>query len=125
MTTARAIRRLALVLALATPPVVLPCASSAASETPAAMGEEATLSSSSYSDGESNPERRQGGGVKGTLRSVGDALFARPVNFLQLVAGVAMLPLALPIATLVAEPSDAIDICVTGPYGMLVRPLGQ
>jgi hypothetical protein len=28
-------------------------------------------------------------------------------------------------ATLVAEPSDAIDICVTGPYGMLVRPLGQ
>ena len=63
--------------------------------------------------------------MEGTLRPLGDALFARPVNFLQLVAGVAMLPLALPIATLFAEPRDALDICVSRPYEMLVRPLGE
>jgi hypothetical protein len=126
MTTASTIRRLALVLALATPPVVLPCTSRAGGETPAATGERTHPSSPSYTGGErDDPARLRHAGSAGTLRPLGDALFARPVNFLQLVAGVAMLPLALPIATLFAEPRDALDICVSRPYEMLVRPLGE
>ncbi len=55
-----------------------------------------------------------------------DATFSRPVQFVRLLAGVAALPVALPIAAVFADWRDALDFCVTGPYEMVFqRPLGE
>lgn len=61
-----------------------------------------------------------------TVRKLNDVVFWRPFYFVQLVAGVAALPVALPVAWAVADWEDAIDMCVTGPYAMAFeRPLGE
>jgi hypothetical protein len=61
-----------------------------------------------------------------TARRLGDAVFVRPFLFVQLVAGIAVLPAALPIAAVFADWRDALDICVEGPYEMVFeRALGE
>ena len=64
--------------------------------------------------------------AEGGVRKVWDVLFWRPLYVVQLVGGVAALPVALPLAELVGDWRDAVDICVTGPAEMAFgRPLGQ
>jgi hypothetical protein len=60
------------------------------------------------------------------VRRLGDAVLVRPFLFVQLMAGVAVLPAVLPIAAVFADWRDAFDICVEGPYAMVFeRPLGE
>jgi hypothetical protein len=64
--------------------------------------------------------------VESGVRKVWDILFWRPMYVVQLVGGVVALPVALPLAALVGDWRDSIDICVTGPTEMAFgRPLGQ
>lgn len=124
MTTARTMRRLVFVLALTTQ-LALPWASRAG-ERRAATAEMPIASPSSQVDGRDDPRLRRPSKLERALRPLGDAVFARPVHLAQLVVGVAMLPIALPIAALFADPRDALDICVSGPYEMAFRrPLGE
>lgn len=77
-------------------------------------------------DARHDPRLRRTGDEERRLRQVGDAVFSRPVLFVRMVAGVAMLPVALPVAAVFADWRDALDFCVTGPYGMVFqRPLGE
>jgi hypothetical protein len=64
--------------------------------------------------------------AEGGVRKVWDVLFWRPIYVVQLVGGVVVLPLALPLAELVGDWRDGVDMCVTGPAQMaFARPLGQ
>lgn len=73
-----------------------------------------------------DPRLERTGGAEKVVRQMGDLLFERPFHLVRLVAGVALLPVALPTAALFAQWRDALDVCATGPYTMLVeRPLGE
>ena len=126
MTTGKATRRLVLALALAAQ-LVLAGASAAGGEGGAEADSE-TAASLSYTapDARDDPRLHRTGSGERILREMGDAAFSRPVHFVRLVAGVAALPVALPIAAVFADWRDAVDFCVTGPYEMVFqRPLGE
>jgi hypothetical protein len=73
-----------------------------------------------------DPRLEQTGGAERLARQAGDLLFVRPFHLVRLVAGVALLPVALPTAAIFAQWRDALDICATSPYQMLFeRPLGE
>jgi hypothetical protein len=126
MTTRRATRRLVLALALAAQ--LAPASASAmGGEGGGGAGVE-TPATPSYAapDAGDDPRLRRTGPEERALRQVGDAVFSRPFHLVRLLAGVAMLPIALPIAAVFADWRDAVDVCVTGPYGMAFqRPLGD
>ena len=132
MTTATAARRVLVVLTLAAF-LGLPCTAVGGSERGAAL-REASASAACHELGSrsadtttamafagKDPRLHRAGPRERTLREVGDAVFVRPILFVRLVAGSAMLPVALPIAALFADWHDALDICVTGPYDMVFR----
>jgi hypothetical protein len=77
-------------------------------------------------DPRDDPRRRRTGQEEQALHEVGDAVFSRPVHVVRLIAGVAMLPVALPLAAVLGDWRDALDICVTGPFAMVFeRPLDR
>jgi hypothetical protein len=107
-----------LLASLATPLVDAPA--EASYEAPTMRRTDAAL------DPRDDPRLRRTGETERVLREVGDAVFARPIHFVRLVAGVAMLPVALPTAALLGDWRDALDICVTGPFEMVFqRPLDR
>ena len=60
------------------------------------------------------------------VRVVWDVLFWRPVYVVQLVAGAALLPVAVPIAAASGDWRYGVDVSVRWPYEMAFeRPLGQ
>ena len=64
--------------------------------------------------------------VESGVRKVWDVLFWRPIYVVQLVGGVAALPVALPLSVIVGSWRDGIDMCITGPAEMAFgRPLGE
>lgn len=98
------------------------CAAAAAG--PAQATEEARTAHTPPDPGD-DPRLRRTGSAERAVRQAGDLVFARPFFLVQLVAGTALLPVALPVAAAFADWRDALDICVTGPWEMLVeRPLG-
>lgn len=75
---------------------------------------------------ESDPRLQQSTETEQLIREVGDAVFSRPFHFVRLLTGVAVLPVALPIAAVFADWRDGLDICVTEPWAMTFeRPLGE
>ncbi len=95
----------------------------AAAQADGARGEGAYVAPDRADDPRSS---RTSGEAETAARKLNDALLWRPFFAVQLVMGVAVLPVALPIAGAAADWQDAIDICVTGPYAMLfARPLGE
>lgn len=83
-------------------------------------------SASAAPDPADDPRLARTGPAEQGFRKLEDGVLWRPFFFVQLVAGAAVLPLAIPIAWAVADWEDAIDICITGPYGMVFeRPLGE
>lgn len=73
-----------------------------------------------------DPRLRESSVEQQRLRRWGDAAFERPFYIARLLAGVALLPVALPIAWIFTDSDHALDICVTGPYEMAFeRPLGD
>jgi hypothetical protein len=72
------------------------------------------------------PGEPSGPAAEDGVRKVWDVLFWRPVYVVQLVGGVAALPVALPLAATIGDWRDGVDMCVTGPFAMAFeRPLGQ
>jgi len=73
-----------------------------------------------------DPRLQRTGETEQVIREAGDAVFSRPFHFFRLVTGVAVVPVALPIAAVFADLRDGVDICVNQPYAMLFeRPLGR
>ena len=125
MTTAGRIRNLGLALALA-------IAGGTAGPTAAGAGSaperDATAASGAYlsADLRDDPRLHRTGGAERALRRAGDLVFSRPIHLVRLVAGVAIFPVALPVAAVFADWRDAVDSCVSGPFGMVFqRPLGE
>jgi hypothetical protein len=89
-------------------------------------GGAAVLSSYTPPEAGDDPRLERTGGGERTLRRVGDAVFARPIFLVRLVAGIVAFPVALPIAAVFADWRDAVDVCVSGPYELVFRrPLGE
>jgi len=105
---------------------VAPAADPAAADAVApAAGSAAALDLRSLDAGD-DPRLRHTGREERLVRAVGDLVFSRPIHFVRWVAGIGVLPVALPIAALFADWRDAVDICVIGPYRMtFARPLGE
>lgn len=125
MTTARWICSVLLGLTLTAPLDLMNATAAGAAPGSGVAMEGGSASHVPSGAGDDSPSRRSGDGQR-TLRQVGDAVFSRPFHFFRLVAGVAALPIALPIAAVFADWHDATDICITGPYWMTFeRPLGE
>jgi len=94
----------------------------AGDETTAAVHQSYYYAAESFED----PRRRETGEAERSLQKLGDAVFSRPIYIARFLTGVAVLPVALPIAVVFTSWRDAIEICVSGPYAMaLTRPLGD
>lgn len=118
-------RTTAWVLVLA---LVLSVAPIPAAAAPAARGDadaDGVRVASRPPDPGDDPRLRRTGGAERAIRGLGDAVLVRPFLLVQLVAGIAVLPVVLPVAAAVADWRDALDLCVAGPYEMVFeRPLG-
>ncbi len=123
MTNTRPVRSLALVLALATP---LGLARAAGAEPGPGVAPETISDSTVAPDPSDDPRLHRTGTAERVVRQAGDVVFSRPIHLVRLVAGVAALPVALPVAAVFADWRDAVDFCVTGPFWMVFqRPLGE
>lgn len=126
MTTGKATRHGALVLFLAAQLGLGSASLAAGGQGAGAVEEKTARSVYSAPEARDDPRLPRAGPGERTLREVGDAVFARPFHLVRLVAGIAVLPVALPVAAAFADWRDAVDICVTGPFAMVFRrPLGE
>ena len=59
------------------------------------------------------------------FQQAGDLLLGRPVAAVRLVAGIAMLPITLPVALVLWDLEWALEVCIQGPLDALIgRPIG-